>query len=76
VASPKNPSIEEVLARRSAEWMAVPGVVGTGIGLCGGARCIVVFVVERNAEIERRVPKEADGFPVRIEAGGRVYRRR
>ena len=71
-----NPSIEEVLARRSAEWMAVAGVVGTGFGLCGGARCIVVFVVERNAEIERRVLEEADGFPVRIEAGGRVYRRR
>jgi hypothetical protein len=68
-------SIEDVLARRTAEWMAVPGVAGTGIGIRGGVRCLVVFVIERNAEIERRVPEEADGFPVRIEVGGRAYRR-
>ncbi len=69
------PSVEDVLARHSAEWLAVPGVVGTGLGARGEGRSIVIFVVERSAEIERRIPKEVEGFPVRIEVGGRVYRR-
>ena len=68
-------SIEAALARHSAERMALPGVVGTGIGLHGSARCIVVFVAEPSAELERRLPRTAEGFPVRIEAGGRAYPR-
>lgn len=68
-------SIEAALARHSAEWMAIPGVVGTGIGLHGGAHCIVVFVAEHSAELERRLPRSAEGFPLRIEAGGRAYPR-
>jgi hypothetical protein len=64
-------SIDTVLARHSDEWMAVPGVVGTGLGQCGDARCITIFVVERSEEIERRIPASVEGHPVSIVVSGR-----
>jgi len=66
------PSIEEVLGRHSADWMAISGVVGTGIGTCDGVRCLKVFVVERTPAIESRIPAGVDGYPVRVEITGRV----
>ena len=67
--------IDSVLARHSAEWMSVPGVVGTGIGLCDASPCIKVFVEKRTAEIERRIPAGAEGHPVSIEVVGLIRRR-
>ena len=67
--------IDTVLARHSAEWMAVPGVVGTGIGLCGASPCLRVFVEERTTEIERQIPATVEGHPVSIVVVGRVRRR-
>lgn len=69
------PDIERVLQRHAAEWMSVPGVVGTGIGLDGPTRCITILVVRRTPEIERRIPPEAEGHPVRIVVSGRPMRR-
>ena len=63
--------IDTVLARHTDEWMAVPGVVGTGLGQCGDARCITIFVVERSEEIERRIPASVEGHPVSIVVSGR-----
>lgn len=62
--------IEEVLREKTDEWMAVPGVVGTGLGLCDGAPCLVVLVARRTPEVEGRIPGEVDGHPVRIEVTG------
>jgi len=64
--------IDTALARYRDEWMAVPGVVGTGLGLCGNARCITVFVVERSEEIGRRIPSSVEGHPVKIVVSGEV----
>lgn len=64
------PSIEEVLRRRTPELMAVPGVVGTGIGLCEGSPCIKVFAAERTKLVEEQIPASADGYPVRLEITG------
>jgi len=64
-------SIDTVLARHSDEWMAVPGVVGTGLGQCGDARCITIFVIERSEEIERRIPARVEGHLVSIVVSGR-----
>lgn len=68
-------SIEEVLEEHTEEWMAVPGVVGTGIGRCDGEPCIRVFVVERTAEIEQAIPSEVEGYAVDIEETGQVRAR-
>ncbi|HUP01534.1 MAG TPA: hypothetical protein VM737_08445, partial [Gemmatimonadota bacterium] len=64
--------IEEVLADHTAEWMAVPGVVGTGIGTCDGDRCIVIFVREPTPEVVERIPEEIEGHRIRIEETGTV----
>lgn len=63
-------SIEEVQDAHTPEWMAIRGVVGTGIGLCDEEPCIKVFVARRTEEIEERIPEEVEGYPVRIEVTG------
>lgn len=65
-------TIEEVLAERTPEWMDVPGVVGTGIGLCDSDPCIVVYVSERTPEVGRAIPAEVEGHRVRIEETGPI----
>lgn len=69
---PEPRAIEEVLSERTPGWMEVPGVVGTGQGLCDGTPCIVVYASSRTPEIESRIPDEADGHPVRVEVTGRI----
>lgn len=63
-------SIEEVHRAHTDELMAIPGVVGTAIGRCDGAPCIKVYVVERAPELERRIPRQLDGYAVEIEVTG------
>ena len=63
-------SIGDVLARRTGELMAVPGVVGVGEGVSRGKPCIMVFVAKKDAEALRRIPASLDGYPVRVEASG------
>lgn len=65
-----SPTIEEVQEAHTAEWMEIPGVVGTGVGLCDGEPCIKVFVARRTDEIEKKVPDEVEGHRVRIEVTG------
>lgn len=50
--------------------MAIPGVVGTGIGLCDGEPCIKVLVTRRTAEIVEAIPEEVQGHRVEIEMTG------
>lgn len=62
--------IESVLERHRDEWMALPGVVGTGIGLCDGTPCIKLFVARPPAELVDRVPRVVGGHPVKLEPTG------
>jgi hypothetical protein len=64
------PPIEEVLRTNTPGWMAIPGVVGTGIGLCDSAPCLKVFAAERTAEIREQIPDSVEGYPVRVEVTG------
>src|SRR5688500_6482757 len=67
--------IEEVLRANTPGWMAVPGVVGTGIGVCDTAPCLKVFAAERTAEIRERIPDQVEGYPVRVEVTGKFRAR-
>lgn len=67
---PPSETIEQVLRRVTDEWMAIPGVAGTGLGLCDGAPCIKVFVTRPVAEIDPPIPDDVDGHPVRVEQSG------
>ncbi|MDX1661430.1 MAG: hypothetical protein R3326_06540 [Gemmatimonadota bacterium] len=63
-------SIEAVLADSTAAWMEVPGVDGTGLGVCDGEPCIVVYVGRRTPEVETRIPSSVEGHRVRTEITG------
>ena len=64
--------IIHVLARHTEQLISIPGVVGTGEGEQRGGPCIVVFVKEKTAEIERLIPPELEGYPVRIDVTGEI----
>jgi hypothetical protein len=67
---PKKP-IEQVLKEHTGDLMSLPGVVGTGQGLCSGQPCIKVFVSKKTAKLEKRIPKNLEGYPVVIQETGK-----
>ncbi len=64
--------IPEVLQAHTPGLMAIPGVVGTAQGETGGTPAILVLVSHRNAEIDARVPRELEGYPVEVRVVGEV----
>ena len=60
----------KVLHQNTDELMAIPGVVGTGQGRCGGRDCIHVYVAELTPELEAKVPNLLDGYPVEVRVMG------
>jgi len=70
----KNPmaeeTIKEVLKKHTKDLMSMPGVVGTGQGLCEGKPCIKIFVIEKTPDLDQKIPKTLDGYPVVIEETG------
>jgi hypothetical protein len=63
-------TIEAALERVTDDWMAIPGVEGTGIGLCDERPCIKVFVSRPASELDPPLPDEVGGHPVRVEPTG------
>ena len=68
---PKKP-IKEVLKAYTHQLMSLPGVVGTAQGLCDGQSCIKVFVSKKTPELEQKIPKMLEGYPVVIEETGKI----
>ncbi len=68
-------TIEAAQAKLTDRVMALPGVVGIGIGECEGAPCIKIFVVQRTEELDRQVPSTFEGFRVTIEESGEIRAR-
>jgi len=65
-------SIDEVLAAHSDSLMALPGVVGTAIGLSEGERCIKVLVADTTSAANARIPARLEGYRVVIEVTGAI----
>ena len=55
--------------------MALPGVVGTAIGLCDGVACIRVFLADPSAAARGRIPAQLEGYAVKVEVTGPIQRR-
>jgi hypothetical protein len=69
---PERP-IAEVLAAHTPALMALPGVVGTYQGARpDSSPMIVVMVAKKSAELERRIPKVLEGWPVTIQVTGKI----
>lgn len=65
-----HPTIQDVQEAHTDEWMAIPGVVGTGIGRCDDEPCIVVYASRMTDEIRDGIPEDVEGYRVRIEVTG------
>ena len=61
-------AIEQVLERHRDALMAVPGVVGTAIGVSRGQPCIRVYVSTANESPGPTLPQTLDGVPVVVTA--------
>jgi hypothetical protein len=66
-------SIETVLKKHTDELMAMSGVVGTAQGLCDDKPCIKVYVVELTPELQKKIPKSLEGYPVDVEVTGEFH---
>lgn len=66
-------SVTEIQEEYTKAFMAIPGVVGTAVGSAGnGLHYILVLVEELTPEIGTMLPKEIEGYPVRIELTGKL----
>ena len=63
-------TIEQVLKDRTDEWMAIPGVEGTAIGLFKDKPCIKIFTSSKPQEVQDKITSTVEGYPVIIEETG------
>ena len=63
-------TIEQVQEAHTKEWMTIPGVEGTGIGLCEDKPCIIVFSSRTAEELKDKIPSSVEGYPVTIRKSG------
>ena len=65
--------IADVIARHSAELMAIPGVVGLYQGETRRhTPCVRIMVARRTQELVARLPKSLDGHVVEVEETGEI----
>lgn len=65
--------INIVLDSHSKEIMSIEGVAGVYVGaLDDGTSCICIMVVKLTLELQKKLPKELEGYPVRIEETGEI----
>ncbi|MDJ0647737.1 MAG: hypothetical protein QNJ60_03440 [Xenococcaceae cyanobacterium MO_188.B19] len=64
-----NPTIEKVKADWEERLMAMPGVMGVGIGLTQDRQktCIKVYVNRQSSAQADQIPQEIEGYPVEVE---------
>jgi len=63
-------TIEQVLKKHTDELMGIPGIAGTGEGVCNKKPCIKIFVTRLSEELINRIPEKLEGYPVIIEETG------
>lgn len=67
-----SPTIQEVKTAWEERLMAIPGVMGVGIGLTkqGKHKCIKVYVNRQQFLTTPAIPQEIEGYPVEVETRG------
>ena len=64
--------INDVLRAHNQELLAITGVVGVYVGVLDDQNtpCLKVMVVKKTPELEQRIPRSLEGYPVVIEESG------
>ena len=63
-------TIEQVQEEHTDEWMTIPGVEGTAIGLFEDKPCIKIFASRKTRELRDMIPSTVEGYRVIIEETG------
>jgi hypothetical protein len=63
-------SIESVQEQYQDRWLALPGVVGVGIGAVDGKLVLKILVAQKTRDLVDQLPSEVEGYPVIIEETG------
>jgi hypothetical protein len=65
--------VAAIMAAHTGELMAIRGVVGVYEGaLEDGSHCIAVMVDTTGGDSSKKIPKDIEGIPVRIEHSGPI----
>jgi hypothetical protein len=64
--------ITEVLSAHTAEWMKLPGVIGTGETKKDDQPAIMIFIDTLTDELRSKLPSQVDGYSVVIEQSGKI----
>ena len=62
--------IQKVQEKYTYSLMSIVGVQGIGIGKKGDKDCIVIFIGTMTKDMRKKLPKELEGYPVKIEKTG------
>lgn len=63
-------NIGDVIKEHAGELMAISGVVGVGAGESQGNQCIVIFVLDKEADSLRALPDSIAGYLLTITESG------
>jgi len=63
-------AIEQVLRERTDQWMAIPGVEGTAIGLFEDEPCIMILSSAPPQQLRSKIPETINGYQVVIQQTG------
>ena len=64
--------IEQVFREQHDRIMAVPGVTGMGISLCGSRPCIKTYTDNPASSLAPEIPEIVDGYVIEIEFTGPI----
>jgi hypothetical protein len=65
-------TVDEVLQKNQERLMTLPEVVGVGEGEQDGTPVVVIMVKQMTPELKNSLPRQLDGYPVRIDVTGEV----
>ena len=63
-------TIEQVLEERTDQWMTIPGVEGTAIGMFQDKPCIMILSSVTPRQLRSKIPETIDGYQVVIRQTG------
>ena len=66
--------INTVLRDHAPAFMAIPGVAGVYVGVLddGKTPCLKVMAVKKTPQLEGKIPKSLEGYPVVVEETGEI----
>jgi hypothetical protein len=65
-------TVESVQQEHTDTWMAIPGVVGTAIGVHEGKPCITILTEVEAKQIRDQIPSTVEGYAVVIRYTGPI----